>query len=270
MNPLLKAIAIPVFYLGLFILGLMCLAWCLCAFLLRPFLTREKGRQVGRAGISKGFRLYFAISGALGLTRFELDELDALNQEHSLVLAANHPTFLDAVFLISRLDNVACIMKPTVLDNIFLGAGARLAGYIRNDNPRGMVRLAIEDLKQGSQLLVFPEGTRTVQHPVNDFKPGFGLIAKGAKVPVQTIFIESNSPFLTKGWPILRVPPSLPLVYRARLGQRFMVENSQAFSEELQRYFEQELAQAQLSLLACPDPVLVAGAESDSDPVPRA
>jgi 1-acyl-sn-glycerol-3-phosphate acyltransferase len=247
MNPLNKVITYPVFYAGLLILGAMCLGWCLCAFLIRPFLTEGKRRQVGRAGISKGFRLFFVISDLMGLTRFEIDELDALNAERSLVLAANHPTFLDAVFLISRLNNVGCIMKSDVLDNIFLGAGARLAGYIRNDNPRSMVRQAIDDLNHGSQLLVFPEGTRTVQHPVNDFKPGFGLIAKGAKVPVQTILIESSSPFLTKGWPILRPPPAFPLVYRARLGKRFMVEDSAEFNRELRSYFQHELAQAQLS-----------------------
>ena len=31
--------------------------------------------------------------------------------------------------------------------NVFLGAGARLARYIRNDSARAMVRLAVEDLQ---------------------------------------------------------------------------------------------------------------------------
>jgi 1-acyl-sn-glycerol-3-phosphate acyltransferase len=243
----------PLFYGGLLLLGLMCLGWCFLAWTVSPFMSPNKGRQLGRSGISGGFRLYFAFTSWLGLTRFELGELDALGGQPSMILAANHPTFLDAVFLMSRMKNAGCIMKSDVLDNPFLGAGARLAGFIRNDSPRNMVRQSIGDLRQGSHLLVFPEGTRTIDRPVNDFKSGFALIAKGAHVPVQTVFIENSSPFLTKGWPIHHRPPSFPMVYRVRLGQRFMVGgDAKLFTRDLQRYFEQELAKAELALNVTP------------------
>jgi len=245
----------PLFYASLLLLGVMCLGWCLTAWAMRPFLSPQQGRAIGRGGISAGFRQYFAFTTWLGLTRFELDELDALAGQPSMILAANHPTFLDAVFLISRLRNAGCIMKSDVVDNPFLGAGARLAGFIKNDSPRNMVRHAIRDLRQGSHLLVFPEGTRTIGHPVNEFKSGFALIAKGAKVPVQTLFIENSSPFLCKGWPIHQRPPSFPLVYRVRLGKCFTVgDDPKLFTRELQHYFEQELARAELALVvsSCP------------------
>ncbi|MDE2401427.1 MAG: 1-acyl-sn-glycerol-3-phosphate acyltransferase [Burkholderiales bacterium] len=240
----------PLFYLGLFVLGVMCLGICIVAWAWRPLLSIDKGREIGRAAISHGFRSYFAFTSWLGMTRFELDELDALNGEPSMILAANHPTFLDAVFLVSRLKNVGCIMKSDVLDNPFLGAGARLAGYIRNDSPRNMVRQSIADLQQGSHLLVFPEGTRTIKPPVTEFKPGVALIARGAQVPVQTIFIENSSPFLSKGWPIHHRPPSFPMVFRVRLGQRFTVsDNPKLFTHKLQQYFERELATAELTMM---------------------
>jgi 1-acyl-sn-glycerol-3-phosphate acyltransferase len=253
----LRALAqYPLFYFGLLLLGSMCLGWCAYAWVKRPFLTPQEGRELGRAGISKGFALYFRMSNKMGLTRFELDELDALNGQPSMILAANHPTFLDAVFLISRLNNVGCIMKADVVDNPFLGAGARLAQFIRNDNVGNMFRLSVEDLRRGSHLLVFPEGTRTVQRPVNDFKWGFAHIANEAQVPVQTIFIENDSAFLTKGWPIHHKPPRFPMVYRARLGQRIMpTSEPRQFARELQHYFERELAHAELTLHSCPPPL---------------
>ena len=37
---------------------------------------------------------------------------------------------------------------------------------------------------------------------------------------MQTVFIDTDSPYLGKGWPIWRLPP-LPIVFRARLGRRF-------------------------------------------------
>ena len=85
------------------------------------------------------------------------------------------------------------------------------------------------------------EGTRTRKGPVNRFKGGFALIAKQSGTPLQTVFIETNSPFLSKGWPILK-KPELPLIYRARLGKRFEVSgNVKSFVSELEAYYRQEL-----------------------------
>jgi 1-acyl-sn-glycerol-3-phosphate acyltransferase len=90
-------------------------------------------------------------------------------------------------------------------------------------------------------LLLFPEGTRTREYPINPLTAGVGLIAKRAAVPVQTLVIETDSPFLSKGWPLFR-RPRLPIVYRVRLGKRFdPPENAGAFTAELERYFRREL-----------------------------
>ena len=55
-----------------------------------------------------------------------------------------------------------------------LGGSARLAGYIRNDAPLPLVRRAGAALREGANLLIFPDGTRTVRPPVGPFKGGPG------------------------------------------------------------------------------------------------
>ena len=158
-----------------------------------------------------------------------------------LIIAANHPGLLDAVLVISRLPRVVCIMKAEIWDNIFLGGGSRLAGYIRNDTPVNMIRLAADELQRGQQLLVFPEGTRTRKKPINDFKGGFALIAKRARVPIQTVFIETDNPCLSKGWPFSK-KPIMPVTFQVRLGKRFEVNGDvQTFVAELEDYFRSEL-----------------------------
>ena len=233
-------------YLGLGCLGALCLLWTPFAMLLRPLLPAPRGRRLGRAVISGAFRLYLRFLTLIGACRFDLRELDALRGQGPLILAPNHPCLLDAVMVISRLPDVACIMKAGLMDNVFLGVGARLARYIRNDSPLRMVLGATADLAAGSHLLVFPEGTRTTRLPVNPLMSSVGLIARRAKVPVQTIFIETASPFLCKGWPLFRRPET-PVIYRVRLGKRFAPpRNVQDFMRELENYFASELTHATL------------------------
>jgi 1-acyl-sn-glycerol-3-phosphate acyltransferase len=238
----LAACEYAVFYLALAWFGLICLAWSLPATALYFLLPGRHGRRLGRAMIMGGFRLYVASLALSGRFRFDLSALDALRDEKSLIIAANHPSLWDAVLLVSRLPpDVACIMKADILNNIFLGGGARLAGYICNESSRRMIVEAIQDVQRGSHLLLFPEGTRTVRCPIGPLTGSVGVIAHRAKVPVQTVFIETDSPFLGKGWPVYKKPP-MPVIFRVRLGHRFdPPENSMAFIGELERYFAGEL-----------------------------
>ena len=174
----------------------------------------------GRAVISRGYRCFWFIARCSGMLRLQADVLDALRDERGLVLVANHPSLLDAPMLVARLPRSACVMKASLVHNPFLGPGARLARYIRNDAPRGMVKLAVDDLREGGQLVFFPEGTRTTEGPLNTFGNAFTLIAQMAAAPIQTVFIDTDSPYLGKGWPLWRLPP-LPIVFKVRLGRRF-------------------------------------------------
>ena len=208
---------------------------------LYALLPRRFGARLGKRIIHLLLRSFLVLLRVSGVVKLDLSALEALRGQPGQVIAPNHPCLLDAVFVIAHVPNVACIMKAEIWDNVVLGGGARLAGYIRNDSALNMVRLAAQELREGRPLLVFPEGTRTRQPPINPFKGGFALIAKRARAPIQTVFIETNSPFLSKGWPLLQMP-RFPLVYRARLGKRFFVEGDvKAFMLELEEYYRQEL-----------------------------
>lgn len=231
-----------VLYAGLLLFALPLLAWSLLAGVLHRVLPRRIGAPFGQSVLTTLFRAYLSVLKASGLVRIDLGALDALRDERSLIIAPNHPSLIDAVLVVSRLPRVVCIMKGEIRDNLMFGGGARLAHYIRNNSALGMVRSAAAAVRDGNQLLVFPEGTRTLQPPINSFKGGFALIAKSAGVPIQTVFIETNSPFLGKGWPLLR-RPAFPLVYRARLGQRFEVSGDvKAFVSDLEGYYRKSLA----------------------------
>ena len=230
-----------VLYLGLIWLGFLSLSWTLIASMLYPLLPERYAIYLGRYVIMITFRAYLASLSLSQRCSFDLTELDVLRNDTPMIIAPNHPTLLDAVMVISRLPNVACVMKAELMNNIFLGAGARLARYIRNEPIRHMVRQATQDFNTGSHLLLFPEGTRTVRQPINTLKGSVALIAHQAKVPVQTLIIETNSPYLSKGWSLFR-KPTMPVSYKIKLGKRFPPpDNPHRLMAELEEYFNEIL-----------------------------
>lgn len=231
------------FYGFLFLLGTVFLAWSPIGAVLARLLPKRLATPLGQLVISGGFRFFLGLLRVLGLARYDLSALDALRGERRLVVAPNHPSLLDVLLVVSRLPRAVCITKARIWDNPFLGGGARLAGYIRNDAPHVLVRRAAAEVRGGANLLIFPEGTRTVRGgAVNPLKAGFALVARAAGAPVQVVLIEADTPYLRKGWSILRKPP-FPLRYRVRLGPRLAVGGrTHEFARDLERLYAAELA----------------------------
>lgn len=231
---------------GLSALALLCLASSCIGSVIALFMRPARRGPFARRVIRWIFRTQLRLMERLGVLRLDLSALDALEAAPAMVLAPNHPSMMDAALLLSRLSRLSCVMKADILDNPLFGVGARMAGYITNDPPRQMLRAAGESLGDGRHLLLFPEGTRTRQRPVGPFQRTVGVVARRAGVPVQTVFIETPSPFLCKGWPLFRAP-AMPMVYRMRLGRRFDAPaDVEAFSAELEAYFRAEMAAARL------------------------
>jgi len=231
-------------YVILLWLGVICLSWSVLALIAYPLLPRRWGTAFGRFGIMVGFRSFAWILSVTGAYRLDLSAIDELRGGPPLVLAPNHPSLIDALLILTRHPNLVCVMKKELMRNIFLGAGSRLARYIPSGAPRHMIKECIESLGDGGVVLLFPEGTRTRRVPLNSLTGSVGVIAKHAQVPVQVLIIETDSPYLSKGWPLFKVA-SLPITYRVRLGRRFDPPADVAvFMEELEQEYRTELTTA--------------------------
>jgi 1-acyl-sn-glycerol-3-phosphate acyltransferase len=228
-------------YTSLTLLGLICLGWSVFALPLYYLLPRSLGTKVGRRGIMQGFRIY---AWSLSITksyRLDLSALDSLRGAPPMILVFGCGSLIDALLILTRHPNIVCVMKAELMRNVFLGAGSRLARYVPNDSSRQMIKESVAHLQRGCLLLLFPEGTRTTRPPINSLVGSVGLIAKHAAVPVQTLIVETDSPFLSKGWPLFR-RPNLPIVYRVRLGRRFEPpQDALAFTAALDEYYRREL-----------------------------
>jgi 1-acyl-sn-glycerol-3-phosphate acyltransferase len=202
-------------------------------------VSATSGQRVLRAL----FRIHTRWMLASGMLRLETSGFDALGGERGTIFVANHPALLDAPFLLAHLPPAACVMRAGLLRNPFLGGCALAAGYATNDSGPGFVRQGIKKIRDGENLLIFPEGTRTLFAPLNRFKDGFALVAARSDAPVRPIVIEYSGRHLTKGVSLL-APAAVPLRFTIRVGGVFRAgagESPHAFSRRIETWFRAEL-----------------------------
>lgn len=229
--------------------------WVVCGLLLTVFgfityrmIPRESGKHLGQRMISGVFRFFINYLRFTDLLRLDAESLNALREGRISpgILAPNHLALWDAVFLIGACPRSVCVMKDSILRNPLLGGGARLAGFISNEPRSRMLRDAIQAIRSGDTLILFPEGTRTRSDEllVNPLKGGCGIIACQAGASVCPVFIRNSSRFLEKGWPPWR-KPAFPVHVAIELGEPLVPlenETPQEFTARLQAVFETELA----------------------------
>lgn len=153
--------------------------------------------------------LYVRIMRSLGLLRFDIDA-SLKRKTTGKLFIANHPTLLDVVFILSAVPDVNCIVKAALWKNPFTFAVVTMAGFIRNDTD-DLIAVAADNLKGGQNLIIFPEGTRTVDLKNLDFKRGGAHIAVAAGAPIQPILIDCDPITLRKHEKWFQVPNQPPL-----------------------------------------------------------
>ncbi len=125
-------------------------------------LVRRRARRSdwARATIHVLFRVFVALMCGLGVCSLEVRGRERLRREGLLILAS-HPSLIDVVFLMSLVRNADCVVKAALLRNPFTRGPVRAAGFVCNDSGPGLVDDCIASVRDGHNLIVFPEGTRT-------------------------------------------------------------------------------------------------------------
>ena len=193
------------FFLGTWLLNVVC--WVTDHV---PF-CRPRPETV-RYWIFSLTRFYVFITSKCGT--LVVKESDPVNLEgvQGRILVCNHPTRLDALLLLARDPSLVCIYKSSLQRMLLKKRTADMAGYISNDQGVEVIRTAVRLIESGTNLLVFPEGTRTENGLLDAFHPGYALAAKQAKAVIHPVLFTTREPVLGKGRHFLR-PPVLPARY---------------------------------------------------------
>jgi 1-acyl-sn-glycerol-3-phosphate acyltransferase len=169
-----------------------------------------------------------------------------------LIVAGNHASLLDPPLIGMCLRRQSAYMAK---DDLFavpiLGPWLRSIGSFpvrRGAADRTAIRRSLEVLKRGRVLVIFPEGTRSVDGRLRDAEPGAAMIALRTGVPVLPAAVVNSYRILPKGarWPrfeqvtvrfgpLLDVPKvegRLDHETLAHWGRRIMTEIEQMLPED--------------------------------------
>jgi len=201
------------YWLSWLAFGAVALALSAACAILLALPGRARCAGAIRAVIRGLFSFWVGWLRALGLFVFSWDDARLEALPRPAVVVANHPSLVDATFLLPHLPDAVCILKPALLRNPFFGAAARVAGYGARDAGVDLIRGVAQTVADGRTLLIFPEGTRTDPGvPCNELKPGFALIARRARVPIQVLIVRTERDLLPRGRPWWRMP-RVPIRY---------------------------------------------------------
>lgn len=212
LNPASRAwrLLVTVPGIGLFGIGTVLLTMVLLIFLWPLPIALEQKRKLTRRAMSHSAKLYLWVLQLVGLLTYEYFNQERLVADGQVVVA-NHPTLLDALFLMAAIPNATFIMKAAMTKHPFMAGIASLAGYLPNSlHGQELIDRAVAALYQGHTLVIFPEGTRTLDPDRLVFQRGAANIALQAHCPVQPVLIHCNPAILRKNEKWYRVPLRRP------------------------------------------------------------
>jgi 1-acyl-sn-glycerol-3-phosphate acyltransferase len=173
---------------------------------------------------------------ARGLFRLCGIELEVSGVEHmatdrAYVVVCNHSSYMDIPALFGSLPTLPQFLAKRELSRLpFLGAALRAGRHVLVDrgnagSAKASLERASEQLRPGSAILIFPEGTRGNGVELGAFKTGAFRLAKLGQVAVLPVGITGTSQVLPKHGRVIR-----PHRVCVRIGPAISAEEAESAS----------------------------------------
>lgn len=144
--------------------------------------------------------------------KVRVEGVERIPRTGALIVAPTHESFLDPLVVGAYLPRALRYMARRTLfvkvtekgerRRILASAFGRWAGVIELDREgadRDALKKSLAALAEGDAVLVFPEGTRSLDGDVREFRAGVALLALRSGAPVLPISIEGSRRVWPKG-----------------------------------------------------------------------
>lgn len=145
--------------------------------------------------------------------RVKIEGLEFLDPKQTYIFMPNHASFLDILLAFACIPyNFRIITKEEIFSTPLMGWALRRSRQIPMDrtNPRkglANLRQAFNLLQEKISIVVFPEGTRTSDGGIQDFKATLFILPIRSGIPVVPVRIDGTFEALRRGSILLRPVP---------------------------------------------------------------
>lgn len=151
----------------------------------------------------KWYRFFYAIVWPFVMLFYPMKFIDRENiPEGGALVCANHSAAVDPFFLafaLGRKKRICAMAKESLLNIFFVGKVLKLIGTFgvrRGASDIHAVKYALEELKKGEYVVIFPEGTRVKSREEGEPKTGAAMLACRTGVNVLPVYIPmKKKPF---------------------------------------------------------------------------
>ncbi len=178
---------------------------------------------------------------------------EKLRDDRASVIVVNHQSLLDILVLFRLFRHFKWVSKIENFRVPCIGWNMRLNRYIelRRGDRESVVKMldaCRETLAAGSSIMMFPEGTRSVDGRLRPFKPGAFQLALETKSPLVPVVLEGTGDALPKRGFVLqgrhpiriRVLDEIPY-------ESFAGKTADALTLEIRNLFAKELGEPELT-----------------------
>ncbi len=155
--------------------------------------------------------------------KFEVIGAENIPSEGNLIIAANHKSNLDPIFVASAVNKkrkMTAIAKEELFKNKILAKILNKVEIIpiNRQNPGlGTIKRILKYIKNDYALVMFPEGTRSKTDDFNNAKAGLSLFATKAKAEIVPCTIYSSYKLFKPAKIYFGKPISLEEYYKQKL-----------------------------------------------------
>ncbi len=162
------------------------------------------------------YRLFF---------RYEVEGAENIPQEGGVIIASNHLSYLDPPLIGIAIKRRATYMaKSSLFHNPLISWFVRMFSIPvdRGAAKPSTIKTAVNALRQGKLLVIFPEGGRRRGDNPAEGRRGVGMLAALGRVPVVPAYIEGTDRALPVGAILIR-----PAKVKIRFGMPLKIEEAE-------------------------------------------
>jgi 1-acyl-sn-glycerol-3-phosphate acyltransferase len=137
--------------------------------------------------------------------KVSVNGLSNIDPSASYIYMSNHQSNFDIPVLLAYLPvQFRWLAKAELFRIPIFGRSMRAAGYISIDRSKRAsafesISEAAEKIKNGVSMMIFPEGTRSIDGKIRPFKRGGFVLAVDSGVPIIPIVLRGTRSIMTKG-----------------------------------------------------------------------